>query len=464
MHSLLVAGCLATIAWGALAFGAVYPWAFTPLAIAATAIGLGSLASGTRGRPPLASLARALGLVAAAIVVQLIPLPIAVLARISPGTEAFLREFTLSYASGLDRHAISLAPRETLTGLLLFATLAIFLLGVARLLSVVSVRTIVPPLLAFGGVLALVGIAQHALTASDLRQPLIYGFWKPTFESRPFGPFVNPNHFAGWMLMLFPVGLAAFFDSLVATIRSAPGGRSGRIDLVSSPRFGALIATSGAVLLMGLSIVLTRSRSALAAFAIGAVLTAWAVARRQATRQARLAVVGGALLVLLGAASWAGVDALVSKSLEAQSTKSLAMRISAWKDTAAIIRHFPLAGTGLNTYGTAMMQFQTDRGSGHFREAHNDYLQVAAEGGVLVGLPALIAIVVFADATRRRFREAPREGSTYWIRVGAVVGLVCIALQSLVEFSLQMPGNAALFALLAGIAVHRSPNLPNPRT
>ena len=57
------------------------------------------------------------------------------------------------------------------------------------------------------------------------------------------------------------------------------------------------------------------------------------------------------------------------------------------------------------------------------------------------------------------FKEAPKTGLTYWLRVGAVVGLVSVAVQSLVEFSLQMPGNAAFFAVLAAIALHRSPRL-----
>ena len=58
-----------------------------------------------------------------------------------------------------------------------------------------------------------------------------------------------------------------------------------------------------------------------------------------------------------------------------------------------------------------------------------------------------------------RFREAPHEGTTYWARVGAVIGLLAIAVQSLFEFSLQMPGNAAMFCVLAAIAIHRSPNV-----
>jgi O-antigen ligase len=95
----------------------------------------------------------------------------------------------------------------------------------------------------------------------------------------------------------------------------------------------------------------------------------------------------------------------------------------------------------------------------YFLEAHNDYLQILAEGGLLVGLPILAAVIIFAADVRRRFREAPKAGLTYWLRVGAVVGLIAVAAQSFVEFSLQMPGNAAFFVVLAAIALHRSPRL-----
>jgi hypothetical protein len=55
----------------------------------------------------------------------------------------------------------------------------------------------------------------------------------------------------------------------------------------------------------------------------------------------------------------------------------------------------------------------------------------------------------------RRFRS-PDDPEVYWLRVGAVGGLLAIALQSLLEFSLQMPGNAALFVVLLAIALHTS--------
>jgi hypothetical protein len=57
---------------------------------------------------------------------------------------------------------------------------------------------------------------------------------------------------------------------------------------------------------------------------------------------------------------------------------------------------------------------------------------------------------------RRRFIEETSV-RTYWLRVGAVTGLTAIALQETVDFSLQIPGNAALFAVVCAIALHQAP-------
>ena len=66
-------------------------------------------------------------------------------------------------------------------------------------------------------------------------------------------------------------------------------------------------------------------------------------------------------------------------------------------------------------------------------------------------------LIAFVLAVRRRFAEEI-SSSAYWLRLGAVTGLVAIGLQETVEFSLQMPGKAALFAAVCGIALHRTPS------
>jgi hypothetical protein len=62
----------------------------------------------------------------------------------------------------------------------------------------------------------------------------------------------------------------------------------------------------------------------------------------------------------------------------------------------------------------------------------------------------------FVRDVRRRFREARDDRTGYWIRLGAVTGLVAIAFQEIVEFSLQMPGNAALATVLCAVAVRKA--------
>jgi O-antigen ligase len=83
-----------------------------------------------------------------------------------------------------------------------------------------------------------------------------------------------------------------------------------------------------------------------------------------------------------------------------------------------------------------MLGYQTYMPDQHWVEAHNDYLQLAAEGGLLLGLPIVITIFFFVREVRRRFHESSDDTRTYWLRAGAVAGLIAIAFQEVVDFSL----------------------------
>ena len=134
---------------------------------------------------------------------------------------------------------------------------------------------------------------------------------------------------------------------------------------------------------------------------------------------------------------------------------SIRLRQDIWSVTARIIRDFPLTGTGLNTFGTATLAYQVSHLDMHYAEAHNDYLQLAAEGGVLLSAPVLAAVVFTIGIIWRRFDEGGGRSESFWPRLGAVTGLMAVALQSLVDFSLQMPGTAVLFVVFLAMALHR---------
>jgi O-antigen ligase len=102
-----------------------------------------------------------------------------------------------------------------------------------------------------------------------------------------------------------------------------------------------------------------------------------------------------------------------------------------------------------------MLHYQTGPRNEIFVEAHNDYLQLAAEGGLMLGIPILITLGLFVREVWLRFREGADDERTYWLRAGAVTGLIAIAIQEVFDFTLQMPGAAVLFVVLAAIAIHK---------
>jgi putative inorganic carbon (hco3(-)) transporter len=453
-----VAAVTAILAWGVLTFGAVYPWGYQPLAVACLLLGVAVL---TRRRVrrslPLAVVVSLSAIVVAGLV-QEVRIPADVLQRVSPATVDLLGRYDLSFAlqGGKSAHALTVDPARTWTGLFLLGSFGVFWMGLAGTLDDRVIARIVQAVVAIGFVIALL-----AMVLSGDHSGKVYGFWQPHSPGLPFGPFVNRNHYAGWMLMATLVGFGYFIALLAEAGRD--GGRSWRqrIMWLSTRESSRLVMVGVALAAMTMSVLLSMSRSGIACLALGLVAIGFLTGKKLLYGWARTALVTG--LIAFGAASfgWAGTDAMAARFGTWQDD-SLDGRVSAWRDAGQLVRQFPLAGTGLNTFGVAMLFYQSTHLQELYAEAHNDYLQLAAEGGVLVGVPVLALICFTAMEVRRRFRDTDPASPARWIRTGAVVGLLAVAIQEAGDFSLQMPGNAALFCVLAAIALYR-PGTPHTR-
>jgi O-antigen ligase len=444
---------IAAVAWGAFAFGAVYPWAYWPLVAAVSTVGISGLAIGAGGRTPRLRLTGlTLGFCAflVASIVQLVPVPLTFIASASAETTHVLQQLDLGVAAGsASRRPLSIAPALTLVGLVLFTANALFVLGAARLFSIRGARRVADAIAVIGVALALVAIIQKPLFTGK-----IYGFWTPFAAGNAFGPFVNRNHFAGWMLMALPVIFGLICGGTARAMRGVRPNWRDRLLWFSSSDATRLILYAFGASVMALSLVLTMSRSGMSALALSIAITGAFVIRRQRTTRRAVTIAYLCLLVVV-VVTWAGADAIASQFAEADWSE-FNNRRGAWTDAIDIASRFPAVGTGLNTYGVATLFYQRHDLAKYFSAAHNDYLQLAAEGGLLLTIPAAACLVAFIVAVRRRFVE---ESSvrTYWLRVGAVTALTAIALHETVDFSLQMPGNAALFAVVCAIALHRNP-------
>ncbi len=131
-----------------------------------------------------------------------------------------------------------------------------------------------------------------------------------------------------------------------------------------------------------------------------------------------------------------------------------AYRMNIWRATAEVVRDFWLTGSGAGTIETVMLVYQRTPSLFRINSAHNHYLQVAAEGGLLLVIPVAVAIVLFVRESRTALERD--ESGMYFLRAGALSGLFGVAVQSVWETGLTTPANAVLAALAAAIVVHRS--------
>lgn len=382
-----------------------------------------------------------------AMLAQAVPLPRAVIHMIDPAAETVERGLVLIERGGV--RPISIDAAGTVGAALLCAAAWLFFATARTIFQRRGVRTVTRAIAAIGLVLSGVAIAQSA-TAHGL----MYWRWRPTDEGpEPFGPFVNRNHFATWAVMAIPL----ITGYLIAHARShaappAPTPWRTRIAAALDERTWLLI---GSATMLAVALAASLSRSGFlglaGALAFGAFLSRPASGispGRQRRAIAQIAVL--AALAIVAIATQVGPAALATRF--GASRAGVADRVAIWHDTLPIVRDFWLTGTGAGTYLTSMAVYQRSNPGVIYNQAHNQYLQIAAEGGLLVALPIFLMLSAFTRAALASL-SADRSGM-YWIRAGAAAGLAGVAMQSVWETGLTTPANAALAAVLAAILLH----------
>ena len=451
---------LLLLAWGALAFGAEFTWAYTPLLVfSVTVASLGLLArsraNGVRDR----ALILALVFFLAATVLQVIPLPAPLVNALSPARDdvdysrLFATVTMQDQPAPTDRAAprpLSIAPSRTWLGLAFISAYAALLAGCVSGFGGVGTRRVVRGIVILGAIVAFAEIIQKASGSS-----IIYGVFTPRQLSYDSAPFVNRNHTAGWLIMAIALTLGHLTGSVAHGTRGESTWR-GRVLWLSSPRGSEVMLTAFVIGVMAIAVVFSASRSGTLCLLLVSLVFGLVSLRRGSWWRRMF---GGAHLaaVLIAAAVMGGAGG-VGQRFGSANLANLDGRFDVWRDTVRIIQDFPITGTGLNTYGISMLHYQrTQHGGIRYIEAHNDYLQLAAEGGLLLLIPALVLSVATIASIRRRFLDGHDDDRTHWARVGAVCGLLALAFQSIVDFTLQMPGAAVLFVVLIAIALHRPP-------
>ncbi len=370
------------------------------------------------------------------------------LAGVSPAALRVEAAFALVPAAG--PRPLSIATGDSVWAWLLFSAACLLFLTARRAFEAGGTRTVARAVAVAGLALAGVALAQSA-TAKGL---MYWHFAPPREGPAPFGPFTNRNHFGTWAMMAVPLGLG--YLAAHAAVHPHTAGDSWRHRLLAAldARAWLLVASCLALLVAA---VASLSRSGMVG--MGVALASGAVLWRRREGGRRESRRRGHYAALLAAAGTLGI--LTQVGFAALSVRfgasgaALADRAAIWHDTLPVLRDFWLTGTGAGTFQTAMAVYQRSRPEVIFNQAHNHYLQVASEGGLLLGLPVGLAMLAFVRAAALSLRTD--RTSMYYLRAGAAAGLAGVAVQSVWETGLTVPANAVLAAVLAAILVHTPP-------
>ncbi len=242
------------------------------------------------------------------------------------------------------------------------------------------------------------------------------------------------------------LGLPAALGGFLAMSIPVTGIFCFRKDVPSAAR-----ATAGIfVAIQAAGLLATRSASALCALGVAGALVVWRLARESRGARRRTLVISAWAIAAAGIAGAAIFLALRLAGPGAidEGSGPLMLRALNWKVALEIAAASPILGAGAGCYGIAFPALR-EWGMNESRFAHNSYRQVLAEGGLLLGVPILIAAVLLA---RRAWRAAGAGGGA------TLLSLACLAFMAhnVVDFTLFLPTTGMVFACLAGLLVGAS--------
>jgi O-antigen ligase len=355
---------------------------------------------------------------------QLLPL------RTQDGAGLVSPSRTLSF----DPYATRLVIVQVVGLLIYFAASSMFVDTPRRL------RTLVWTITIFGFLLAIFGLTQ-SFTSDGSRV-----FWfRQLSQSTAFGPFINRHHFAGFMEM----ALAIPFALLI----------SGAVESYKRPLYAF------AAVVMAMALVATNSRGGI--ISLGAeifvlvMMASFDWGKKEEDRRSRAdrvraitlrAAIAVAVVVLLlgGALLLSGPEVFTRFFGTPIADDPTTGRAHFWRVTLDVIKSFPLIGSGLGSFGAIYTRYDTRNGLYRLEQAHNDYLQVLSDAGLIGAILGVAFIfILFRRAIARRethdkFRRA--------VTTGAMAGCFAVLVHSFFDFPLHTTANGLLFLILAAIA------------
>ena len=333
------------------------------------------------------------------------------------------------------RGRISFYPAETMRRAFWMVLMALLFTRIQNLATVDSLRRLCLTCLINGSILSYFAVFQHF--ASDPGE--IYWFYPSLGAS--FGPFINRNHFAFYINICFGLSLGYIGSRMMGKVKSL------RIeDLVEAMRDSLSLWMLSVLVFMIGAVILCSSRAGLISLVGGTLITAMFVGATGSFREGWKWFVLAACIFAIAACLqvWLGFDFVDSRYAMHNDN-----RTALWLPLLELIPRFPVFGTGLGSlpYAEPLTRISTEQRDVYLEYAHNEYLQVAIEVGVLGLICGISLLVMLSARIAARIRSSRHNA---WLYVGCLFALATVSLHSFAEFGPRIPAIALLAVITLG--------------
>jgi len=371
---------------------------------------------------------------------QIIPLPYFLVDLLSPqAAEVYAFTNPSLMTLSVDPYSTGVGLLKSLSYVLLFTLTLLMVNNRTRLLWVAYV-------LVFSGVFQ--AVYATLMTSSGLEYG---GFFHEKIYNRELatGTFINRNHLAGYLEMCLSVGIGLLIAQLGQGAQDTSWRERfvGVLAWILSPKM--LLRLS--LVFMVIALVMTRSRMGNTAF-FASMMIAGAIAlslSRHANRATVILLVSLIVIDIFIVGSWFGLQEVKKRLVETNMTTEA--RDEVIVDILPYWQDYFLTGSGLGSFYTTFPRYQSPEVEGYYDHAHNDYLEVATETGIigllLLAIAVLLTIAVVLDTQYRRHSPLNRG-----IAFGATMAIMALLIHSTVDFNLQIPANGATFMLILALA------------
>lgn len=351
------------------------------------------------------------------ITFQLIPLPLVLLDKIHPN----IKELTTITPDAIPSfHSISVYPFATgIEFAKLLVYLMFFTIPVIGIDKKDGIYTIIKGLALFGFLLSLFGIIQHAAWNGK-----IFWFRELTQGGTPFGPFVNRNHFAGFIGMIIPLTLGLALTSKTTDKK---------------------ILFIFFCVVMSIALFFSLSRAGIISFFVGIVV--FSIFLYGNFSKKRLIPVFLFLLVLGLYLLFLGISPIIERFAGTDITTE--QRLFGWHGTLLAFKEYPIFGSGLGTFRYVFKIYQPEGNYSYWDHAHNDYLELLLEVG-FIGI-GICAVFLFFIAKAIIVKDWKQED--VYLNAGFISSIATMMVHSFFDFNMHIPSNAILLFLILGSAV-----------